>query len=112
MERATHYNKALFAPVLIEPDDIGKGVPVRTIWTRNMYRRLSYADRLGEVRVPSLIIAGRHDPKVSVQCSQELIQGVPDARLVVFEHSGHAPLIAETQLFTETIGMRMRGMER
>jgi len=67
MERATYHDKRFFTPVAIDPDDFDKGVPIRTIWTRNMYTRLSYADRLGEVSAPSLIIAGRHDPEAPLQ---------------------------------------------
>jgi proline iminopeptidase len=102
MERATYYDEVFFKPVEIGADDHGKGVPIRTIWTKNMYRRLSYADRLGEVRAPTLVLAGRHDPEAPLQCSEELRQGIPDANLVVFEKSGHAPFIEETSLFSQT----------
>jgi proline iminopeptidase len=88
---------------VIEEDDFRKGVPIRTIWTKNMYSRLSYADRLGEVRAPSLIMAGRHDPEAPLECSQELLEGIADSRLVVFEHSGHAPFIEEPALFTKIL---------
>jgi proline iminopeptidase len=103
MGRATYYNQDLFTPVRIEDDDFHRGVPIRTIWTKNMYVRLSYADRLGEVQVPSLIMAGRHDPEAPLPCSQELLEGIPDARLVVFEHSGHAPFIEEPAFFAEVL---------
>jgi proline iminopeptidase len=84
-------------------DDFEKGVPIRTIWSRNIYTRLSYADRLREVRASTLILAGRHDPEASLPCSDELVQGIPDARLVIFEHSGHSPFIEETALFAQTV---------
>jgi pimeloyl-ACP methyl ester carboxylesterase len=37
-------------------------------------------------------------------CSQELWQGIPDADLVVFEQSGHHPLIEEALFFAQTVG--------
>ena len=101
--RFVPHNKALFTPVAIDADDDEKGVPIRTIWSKNMYARLSYADRLGEVRASTLILAGRHDPEAPLQCSEELLQGIPDASLVVFEQSGHSPFIEEASLFAQTV---------
>jgi proline iminopeptidase len=103
MGRTTYYDESYFVPVAIDADDFGKGVPIRTIWTRNMYKRLSYADRLGKVTAPSLIIAGLHDPEAPLQCSQQLLEGIADSRLVVFELSGHAPFIEERALFSRTV---------
>jgi proline iminopeptidase len=100
MGRESYYDKSLFTPVEIEPDDYDTGVPVRTIWSRNMYARLSYAERLNEVQAPTLILAGRHDPEAPLQCSEELLHGIQAARLVVFEQSGHSPFVEEEALFT------------
>ena len=103
MERASFHDQAFFTPVAIEADDYGKGVPIRTIWTRNMYTRLSYADRLGEVRASTLVLAGRYDPEAPLRCSEELWRGIPDASLFIFEQSGHSPFIEETSLFVQTV---------
>jgi proline iminopeptidase len=103
MGSAAYYDRARFTPVATDGDDHEKGVPIRTIWSKNMYSRLSYADRLGEVRAPTLIIAGRHDPEAPLQCSEELLQGISNASLVVFEQSGHQPFIEEASLFAQTI---------
>lgn len=103
MGRASYHDPAFFTPIAIDEDDHEKGVPVRMIWSKNMYRRLSYAERLVQVQAPTLILAGRHDPQASLSCSQELLQGIPDGRLVIFEKSGHAPFIEEAPLFTDTV---------
>jgi proline iminopeptidase len=103
MERASYHDKSLFTPVAIDADDHEKAVPIRTIWSKNVYARLSYADRLGEVRALTLILAGRYDPEASLPCSEELMQGIPDARLVVFERSGHFPFVEEAALFAQTV---------
>jgi pimeloyl-ACP methyl ester carboxylesterase len=103
MGRASYYDQTFFRPVEVDEDDSDKGVPIRTIWSRNMYSRLSYAGRLGEVQAPTLIIAGRHDPEAPLQCSEELLHGISDASLVVFEHSGHKPFIEEASLFAQTV---------
>jgi proline iminopeptidase len=103
MERAAYHEKSFFTPVEIDAEDREKGVPIRTIWSKNMYSRLSYADRLGEVRASTLILAGKHDPEAPLQCSEELLQGIPDASLVVFEQSGHFPFIEEATFFAQTV---------
>jgi proline iminopeptidase len=109
MGRASYHDPSFFTPVAIDADDQDKGVPVRMIWSKNMYRRLSYADRLDGVRAPTLILAGRHDPQASLACSEELLEGIPDSKLVIFEESGHAPFIEEVALFTETVGRFLDG---
>jgi proline iminopeptidase len=103
MGRASYHDEALFTPAPIDADDQQQGVPIRTIWSRNMYRRLSYADRLGEVRAPTLVLAGRHDPEAPLPCSEELLEGIPKARLVVFEESGHSPFIEEEAQFAQVV---------
>ena len=103
MGRASYHDETLFEPVEIQTDDTEKGVPIRTIWSKNMYARLSYSDRLEDVEAPTLILAGRHDPEAPVQCSEELLSGMPNARLIVFEESGHSPFIEETSLFAQTV---------
>jgi pimeloyl-ACP methyl ester carboxylesterase len=104
MGHASYYDKSLFTPVEIRPDDANQGVPIRTIWTKNMYRRLSYAHRLDEVRVPTLILAGRHDTEAPLPCSTELLDGIPGAEMVIFEHSGHSPFVEEPERFADVLG--------
>ena len=62
------------------------------------------ADRLKEVRAPTLILAGRHDPEAPLPCSEELLQGIPGSNLVIFEKSGHFPFVEEAPLFAQTVG--------
>jgi proline iminopeptidase len=103
MQGASFHDPTLFTPLEIKEDDARQGIPIRMIWSRNMYSGLSYADRLGEVRAPTLVIASRHDPQASMQCSEELYEGIPNATLVIFEDSGHAPFIEEAPQFFDTL---------
>ncbi len=52
-------------------------------------------DRLGEVRVPTLIIWGRHDRLLDVSCVPVLEAGIPGSRSHIFEHVGHVPMIED-----------------
>ncbi len=54
--------------------------------------------RLKEITVPTLILHGRYDP-VPIESSETLAELMPDARLVVFEDSGHALYAEETERF-------------
>jgi proline iminopeptidase len=69
---------------------------------------VEYRDRQGEVRAPGLVVVGRHDPRTPLPCSQELVDGMPDARMVVFERSGHSPFVEEPDRFCEVVGSFLR----
>jgi pimeloyl-ACP methyl ester carboxylesterase len=76
--------------------------PVRDAWPRYA-TRLDYSARLSEVRVPTLIVVGRFDPQTPVLCSQQLAAGIPCARLVVFDRSGHYPFVEEQAVFGQVV---------
>ena len=48
-------------------------------------------DRLGEIEVPTLVMAGREDFVFPPECQFELAAGIPDARLRIVERAGHSP---------------------
>jgi non-heme chloroperoxidase len=54
---------------------------------------------LPEITAPVLICHGRHDQYMPLMFGEHLAAGLPDARLVVFENSGHAPFLEEAQAF-------------
>jgi uncharacterized protein YjlB/pimeloyl-ACP methyl ester carboxylesterase len=74
----------------------------RTDWHR-IARKLDYAPRLREIEAPALILVGRFDPQYPPSASEELATGIPNARLVYFEHSGHYPFIEEPVPFWEAV---------
>lgn len=57
--------------------------------------------KLASIKVPTLVIAGRHDQVTTVTQSYDLAQALPQSRFVVLEHSGHFPIFEENYLFTE-----------
>jgi proline iminopeptidase len=70
---------------------------------------------LGELRVPTLVLTGRHDWITPVeQGGGRIERSMPDAKLVVFEESGHYPFIEEPARFIEVVGswLRDRGGSR
>ena len=59
-------------------------------------------DGLPALEVTTLVMAGRHDWICPVaEGSERLVDGLPDAELVVFEDSGHFPFVEETDAFLD-----------
>lgn len=50
-------------------------------------------DRLGEIKLPTQIIWGRHDKLLDVTCAVVQHAGIPHSELVIFEDVGHVPMI-------------------
>lgn len=97
------HDPAFFQPLPVKVEERGRGVPVRYRWSHNLWRRVDFAHRLGEVQAPTLICVGRHDPETPLPCSEELEAGIQEARMRVFEESGHAPFIEERIRFLEAV---------
>jgi proline iminopeptidase len=67
------------------------------------YGHIEVEDRLGDVRQPVLVLAGRHDRTCSVQAAEAIAGGIPDAELVVFEHSGHMTFVEEPDAYVAAV---------
>lgn len=59
--------------------------------------------RLGEITCPTLVTVGRTDWITPVACSERIAELIPNAKLVVFEKSGHSPPSDEPELFQSTV---------
>ena len=51
----------------------------------------SVMDRLGEIRAPTLVVAGRDDFIFPPEHQEELAAGIPNARLRIIDRAGHNP---------------------
>lgn len=60
-------------------------------------------DRLSEIKVPTLVVVGRHDWITPLEASEELAAGIPNAELVIFENSGHSPQQEEHERFVQVV---------
>jgi proline iminopeptidase len=58
--------------------------------------------RLGELRMPTLILRGAHDLSTPA-IAKTLTDGIPHAREVVFEESSHTPVLEETERYLRTL---------
>ena len=66
--------------------------------------------RLGEIGVPTLVVAGRHDEATPAMVAT-IQHGIPHAEQVIFEHSGHFPHIEETQRYLEVLDQFLSRVE-
>jgi proline iminopeptidase len=96
--RDSYIDQEWFVPEPVSSLDWLRPAHPRTRWAM-VARRLDYSRRLGEVSAPTLVLVDQHDPQTPAPCSEELAGGIPDARLVVFEESGHYPFTEEPEEF-------------
>jgi pimeloyl-ACP methyl ester carboxylesterase len=59
----------------------------------------SSIDRLANIKVPALLLWGRHDTVCSVPQSRRIAAHLPTAEVAIFENSGHFPWVEEAQAF-------------
>jgi proline iminopeptidase len=68
------------------------------------YGGIEVEDRLPDVTHPVLVTAGRLDRTCVVEASEAMAAAIPDARLEVFEASGHMMFVEETERYLEVVG--------
>jgi proline iminopeptidase len=64
--------------------------------------------RLGELRVPTLVLAGRYDRICPPSASLRIARAIPGSRLVVFERSGHRPELEEADRWFQVVSGFLR----
>jgi pimeloyl-ACP methyl ester carboxylesterase len=61
------------------------------------------AERLSEIRAPTLVLTGDADNVVAPQNSELLAERIPGARLVVFRGGGHLFFWEQPQQFVDVV---------
>lgn len=67
--------------------------------------------RLGEIRVPTLILSGRHD-EATPAIAETIHRGIPGSQWVLFEESSHSPHIEETDKYLAVVEEFLEAVER
>jgi pimeloyl-ACP methyl ester carboxylesterase len=62
---------------------------------RYLLKGWTVMDRLGQITVPTLVMAGRDDFVFPLECQRELAAGIPNARLRLIERAGHNPHVEQ-----------------
>lgn len=60
-------------------------------------------DKLGEIRIPTLVVWGRQDALLPLSTGQRYADGVAGARLVVIDKCGHVPAAEQPQQFVAAV---------
>jgi proline iminopeptidase len=80
-----------FAREMLEGGWRMKARPEALTFGGQMMRGWSVMDRLGEIHVPTLVIAGHDDFLFPPESQALLAAGIPNARLQIIERAGHNP---------------------
>lgn len=68
---------------------------------------VDFTERLNEIELPTLLMWGRYDFVVPLTLGEQALEnlGTPDNQksLVVFESSGHSPMVNQSQVFSEQV---------
>jgi proline iminopeptidase len=70
--------------------------------------RLDFRTALSKLQMPVLVLTGRFDRAIPPRLAFEYKHFLPDAQLVVFEESGHAPFVEETSRFVKALKTFLR----
>ena len=62
-----------------------------------------FRDRLSQIRCPTLVVWGCEDMLVPRRDADEYARVIPDARKVMFEDTGHAPMMERPQTFNDSL---------
>lgn len=66
--------------------------------------------RLGEIRVPTLVIGGRYD-EATPAITETVHRGIPESEWVIFENSSHTPHIEETERYFQVLDQFLSRVE-
>ena len=89
-ERSNFVNQALVSPIVIEPGDRHRPAPPRDRWWHAI-RKTRVISRASELRCPTLLIVGRHDPQTPVRISKAIHKRVPDSSWKSSSEAGTHP---------------------
>jgi 2-hydroxy-6-oxonona-2,4-dienedioate hydrolase len=85
----------IFADKLAQND----GYTVHSILSNPIVQTELLDSRLGEIRVPTLVMWGREDALLPVSSGERYAAGIAGARLVTFDKCGHVPAQEQTAEF-------------
>jgi proline iminopeptidase len=83
--------------------------PEALIFGGQMMRGWSVMDRLGEIEVPTLVIAGHDDFLFPPESQAQLAAGIPGAELRIVERAGHNPQSERTAETLAAVGDFLAG---
>ena len=84
-----------------------KDLPVRIVPLKTFNDKeaatMDLRPNLQKISVPTLVIVGRHDFITNVAMAEEIVKHIPNAKLEIFEDSGHFAVAEEPEKFYRVI---------
>ncbi len=68
-------------------------------------------ERLGEIRVPALVLSGRYD-EATPAIAETVHRDIPGSQWVLFERSSHMPHLEETERYLQVVNEFLDGVEQ
>ena len=72
-------------------------------FSKEEYGGIEVEDRLKDVTQPVLVCTGRLDRVCTVAAAEAIVQGLPDAKLTIFEDSGHMTFVEENERYLKVV---------
>lgn len=92
-----------FGPREVAYHERTRHLPVRIAPLKSFNEReattIDLRPHLSKIAVPTLVIVGRHDFITNVAMAEEMVKHIPNARLEIFENSGHFAFVEEPEKF-------------
>ena len=66
-------------------------------------RKLSYLNRLSEIKLPTLIMVGEEDPGTPVSASQAIHERIPNSKMAILPSARHLSNIEQTEAFNAAL---------
>jgi proline iminopeptidase len=76
---------------------------------RHLAKDWTVMDRLGQITVPTLVLAGRDDFVFPPECQRQLAAGIPGARLQIIERAGHNAHSEQPEEVLQAVGDFLAG---
>jgi pimeloyl-ACP methyl ester carboxylesterase len=92
-------DEAMIARVRTMGERLGRDVFLR----QSMLARIGDADRLGEIRCPTLVVAAAQDRLRSLEEAAELRDGIPGAEMRIVDPSGHMVPLENPRMLAATV---------
>lgn len=99
---ARHEDQPLLATFIEMAEQLGVDAFARQI--EAIIGRADSRPTLADIRVPTLVIAGKDDVLITPDNSEEIAKGIAGAQLEIVDHCGHMSMIERPETYTKLIG--------
>jgi pimeloyl-ACP methyl ester carboxylesterase len=74
---------------------------LRIVWSAKSALRQNLADKLHDIKVPTLLIWGKHDTVTPPEVAKKFDELIADTTLIFVDDCGHAPMMEHPQIFNK-----------